>query len=128
MVRQTRTAGGIAVWALGVLLAGVFLAVGIPKLTGGTTPWLQASAMEGFPAWMRILVGLFEVAGGLALLVPPFAGYAALGLAVLMIPATITQTMSAQPGLALIPILLFLMLLLLAWLREPTTVRGLYRG
>jgi uncharacterized membrane protein YphA (DoxX/SURF4 family) len=124
---RARTSNSIAAWVLSVFLAGVFIAAGIPKLTGGTTPWLQAAAMHGFPAWMRIVVGIFEVAGGLALLIRPLAIYGAIGLAVLMIPATITQGMSGEPGLY-VPVVLLVLLVVLGWLRDPTTVRELYRG
>ena len=124
---RPRTTTSLAAWVLSVLLAGVFIAAGVPKLAGGTTPWLQAAAMHGFPAWMRIVVGTFEVAGGLALLVPSLAIYGALGLAVLMIPAMITQGMSGEPGI-FVPFILLILLVVLAWLRDPATVRGLYRG
>ena len=54
---------------------------GIPKITGSAPIWLQAAAMRGFPAWLRIVVGVVEVISGLALLIPGVAIYAALGLA-----------------------------------------------
>ena len=80
---KARTHSAI-VWALSVLLACVFLLAGIPKITGSAPIWLQAAAMRGFPAWLRIVVGVVEVISGVALLIPGVAIYAALGLAVLM--------------------------------------------
>jgi hypothetical protein len=102
----------------------VFLTAGIPKLFGAQPPALQAAAMHGFPAWLRVLVGLAEVAGGLSLLIPRFAVYGALGLALLMVPATITQAMSGEPGL-FVPIGLCALLVLLAWLRDEQVLRNL---
>src|ERR1700674_3994130 len=93
-----RRANTALVWALSVLLAIVFLGAGIPKLLGTSTMGLQAAAMRGFPGWLREVVGVAEIAGSLALLVPSVAAYAAVGLAVLMVPATITQVMSGEPG------------------------------
>lgn len=124
---RTRTANGMVIWALSVLLAGVFLAAGIPKLTGGETVWLQAAAMRDFPGWLRAVVGVLEVVGGLALLVPAIAIYAAFGLAILMIPAAITQVVSGQSGVY-VPLILIVLLLFVAWRRDPVTARGVYRS
>src|SRR5579862_2062336 len=124
---RARGTTGAAVWVLSVLLAGVFILAGIPKILGAETLWLQAAAMHGFPAWMRVLVGVCEVAGGLALLIPGLAIYGAIGLGILMIPATITQAMSGEPGLY-VPILMFILLAVLATQRDPDTTRALYRG
>ena len=115
----------IVVWIVSVLLAAVFATTGIAKLIGRDPIGLQAAAMHGFPQWIRTLVGIVEVAGGAALLVPPVAGVAASMLALLMVPATITQWVSGEPGL-FIPILLFALLLLVAWRRNPALVRERY--
>ncbi len=123
---KARTHSAI-VWALSVLLACVFLLAGIPKITGSAPIWLQAAAMRGFPAWLRIVVGVVEVISGVALLIPGVAIYAALGLAVLMVPAAITQQMSGEPGV-LIPLVLLVLLLTVAWRRDPATTRALYRS
>jgi putative oxidoreductase len=124
---RARATTGAAVWALTVLLAGIFITAGVPKILGIEAFWLQAAAMHGFPAWMRVLVGVCEVAGGVALLVPALAIYGAIGLGILMIPAAITQAMSGEPGLY-VPIVLLVLLLAVGWLRDPVTMRALYRG
>lgn len=124
---RARTTNGVLIWALSVLLTCVFLLAGIPKITGGDPIWLQAAAMRGFPAWIRTVVGVVEVVGALALLIPGVAIYAALGLAFLMIPAAITQQMSGEPGV-LIPVVLLVLLLTVAWRRDPAATRGLYRS
>jgi putative oxidoreductase len=123
---KARTHSAI-VWALSVLLTCVFLLAGIPKITGSAPIWLQAAAMRGFPAWLRIVVGVVEVIAGVALLIPGVAIYAALGLALLMVPAAITQQMSGEPGV-LIPLALLVLLLTVAWRRDPATTRALYRS
>jgi putative oxidoreductase len=124
---RARATTGAAVWTLSVLLALIFIAAGVFKLVGAETFWLQAAAMRGFPPWMRVLVGLFEVAGAVALLVPALAIYGAIGLGILMIPAAITQAMSGEPGLY-VPFVLFALLMIVGWWRDPTTMRGLYHG
>jgi magnesium-transporting ATPase (P-type) len=60
------------------------------------------------------------------LLIPATSAVAATLLALLMVPATITQRVSGEPGI-LIPATLFVLLLVLAVLRRPDAVRNLYR-
>jgi uncharacterized membrane protein YphA (DoxX/SURF4 family) len=127
MERERATVHGLLVWALSVLLAGAFFAAGVPKIAGSQTLGLQAAAMQGFPAWLRIVVGVVEVAGAVGLLVPGMAVYAAIGLAFLMIPASITQYVSGEPGVY-VPLFLLALLLLVAWRRDPVTARRIYRS
>src|SRR5437867_427236 len=98
MEQRTRNADAVVIWILSVLLAAVFATTGISKLVGREPIGLQAAAMRGFPTWIRSVVGIVELAGALALLVPPVASIAAAMLALLMIPATITQWISGEPG------------------------------
>jgi len=125
MEQRTRNADAVVVWILSVLLAAVFATTGIAKLTGTEPIGLQAAAMEGFPPWIRTVVGLVEVIGAAAILVPPAAAFAASLLALLMIPATITQWISGQPGV-LVPVVMLVLLLLVAWRRNPAAVRAGY--
>lgn len=124
---RARTANGVLVWTLSLVLAGVFLVAGIPKITGTDAVGLQAASMQAFPGWLRVVVGAVEVAGAIGLVIPALAAYAALGLALLMVPASITQYMSGEPGLY-VPVGLFVLLLVLAWRRDPAATAGLYRS
>ena len=125
-MERERTRNSALVWVLEVALAAVFVLAGVSKLLGTETFVLQAAAMRGFPDWIRIVVGVFEIAGGIALLIPGLTTNAALALAILMIPAAITQYISGEPGI-FVPIVLFVLLLLLAERREPVTVRNSIR-
>jgi uncharacterized membrane protein YphA (DoxX/SURF4 family) len=125
MEQRTRSADSVVVWILTVLLAAVFATTGIAKLVGAEPIGLQAAAMEGFPQWIRMVVGIVELAGATMLLIPPTASIAAALLALLMIPATITQWISGQPGV-FVPVLLLVLLLLVAWRRNPAAVRAGY--
>ncbi len=120
-----RNADSVVVWILSVLLAAVFATTGIAKVIGAEPIGLQAAAMIGFPEWIRLLVGLVEIAGAIMILIPSVAAIAAALLALLMIPATITQWTSGQPGV-FVPIALFAILLIVAWRRNPTAVRASY--
>lgn len=125
MEQRTRSADSIVVWILSFILAAVFATTGVAKLIGTEPIGLQAAAMEGFPQWIRTVVGLVEIAGATMLLIPPVAAIGAAMLALLMIPATITQWISGEPGV-FVPIVLLVLLLLVAWRRNPAAVRAGY--
>ena len=57
-MERARGSAVIAATILSVLLAGVFLAAGVPKLIGAEPLILQAAAMRGFPEWIRIVVAV----------------------------------------------------------------------
>jgi putative oxidoreductase len=67
----------IALWTLQVLLAAMYVvASGVPKLVGDAYA-VQIFDDLGTGQWLRVVVGLLEVAGGIGLLVPRLAGLAA---------------------------------------------------
>src|ERR687895_296185 len=123
---KKRAVNDFVIWSLSVVLAAIFLLTGVPKLIGLGTVGLQASAMRGFPDWIRILVGFVETAGAIGLLIPATATFAALALAVIMVPATLTQFMSGEGGVW-IPPLLLVALVFVAWRRNVKYVSDSYR-
>jgi len=125
MEQRTRNGDSVVIWILTVLLAAVFATTGTAKLIGTEPIGLQAAAMNGFPAWIRTIVGITELVGAVALFVAPVAAFAAAMLAILMVPATITQWISGQPGV-LVPVVIGVLLLVLAWRRAPGVVRAGY--
>lgn len=125
-MERSRASSSIIATILSVALAAVFLAAGIPKLIGAEPLILEAAAMRGFPGWIRVVVALVEVAGAIALLFPAASAAAALLLAVLMVPAALTQRVSGEPGI-LIPVVIFVALLVLASMRTPGAVTGFWR-
>lgn len=125
-MERPRASSGIAATILSVLLAAVFLAVGVAKIIGAEPLILQAAAMRGFPEWIRIVVAIVEVIGAIGLLIPATSAVAATLLALLMVPAVITQRVSGEPGI-FVPVVLFLLLFALAALRRPDRVRTIWR-
>ena len=125
-MEQRRSGHNVAVWALTILLAGLFLVTGAAKLVGASTFYLQAATMRGFPAWIRVVVGLVEVGSAVALLAPRAALYGAVALFILMFPAAVTQHMSGERG-TWIPVVVALLLLYVAWRRNEDGVRALWR-
>jgi putative oxidoreductase len=122
-MKSARWAKGVAIWAVCALLAAVFLIVGIQKLAGGATYWVQIFSMAGYPPWFRTVVGLAETVGGVCLLIPRFSSIAATALAIVMFGATFTQLVSGEGG-ASVPALLLILLLVVAWNRRPPELRA----
>ncbi len=92
-MERVSTTKTVAFWVLKLMLAGVFVLVGIQKLVGGEA-WVRIFEMARYPDWFRTVVGVIETVGGLALLIPGLAAYAAIALAVVMFGATFTQLVS----------------------------------
>lgn len=110
----------VALWVLQVLLAAFFVFASAPKLLGDPTA-VQMFDLIGFGQWFRYLTGALELVGAIGLLVPRLAGLAALGLAGVMIGATITQVFAFHtPGMALMPLALVVVFLGLAWGRRQS--------
>ena len=109
--------GRIATLVLSGLLALLYVAAGIPKVIGAESAVTGFQSM-GYPAWFRLLIGVIEIGGGVALLIPRLAFYAAGSLGVVMIGAAYTLVMHREPGVA-IPIVCLLLLSIVAYLRRP---------
>ena len=96
-----------AMWILSVLLAAAFVFGGVAKLIG-TEDMVKAFNQFGYPGWFRILIGLIELVGGIALLVPKFAIDAASFLIVIMVGAILTVFFA---GASIVPPLVTMLLL-----------------
>lgn len=92
-----------ATWALQVVLALAFLAAGGAKLAG-IAAMVQIFDQIGVGQWFRVVTGLVEIIGAIGLLVPGFAGPAALWLGFTMVCAVITHAtvLHTNPAAAVI--------------------------
>lgn len=126
-MQRARAVDAFVIWTLSVLLAATFVLAGLPKLLGTSPIGFQAAMMDGFPPWIRFLVGLVEVVCGLMLLFPPLATIGAACLAFLTVAAVATQYASGQPGIW-VPLLVLLGLAFVAWRRNAVAVEQGYRG
>ncbi|WP_264051076.1 DoxX family protein [Methylobacterium flocculans] len=106
----------ILAWSLQVLLALVFLAAGGAKLAG-VPMMVEVYDFIGVGQWFRIVTGLVEVAGAIALLVPGYAAFAALWLACTMVGAIVAH-LTALPTPAAPAAVLLALTATLAWLRR----------
>jgi len=110
---------------LRVVMAVVLLGAGGAKVVGDA--WMVAVFHAiGLGQWLRYVVGILEIVGGLALLVSPLAGVAALALVAMMIGAVLTEIMIVRrPPIAALAALAALMLI--AWGHREDTRRLLAR-
>src|ERR671915_70229 len=122
---KKRAVNDFVVWTLSVILAGIFLLTGVPKFFTWEPIVLAAAGMRDFPAWIRVIVGIVEVAGAVGLLVPSTATFAALMLGALMVPATLTQYASGE-GALWVPLVLLAALVFVAWRRNVKYVSDSY--
>ncbi len=97
----------ITKWVLAILLAFLFISAGYPKLLSKASMIHRFEAW-GYAPWFVKVVGLVELLGGIFLVIPKTAFYAALALAIVMLGAVYTHiaTGIGGPGFALIVLIL----------------------
>jgi putative oxidoreductase len=115
-MERVSAAKNAALWVLKVMLAAVFVLVGVQKLLGRTA-WVDLFAMAGYPEWFRTVVGAIEAVCGIGLLIPAVSSYAAITLAVVMFGATFTQLVSGGGWATLASLALLVALIAVARLR-----------
>lgn len=99
----------IVLWIVSILLAAMFVMAGSGKVFSPA----QAGQMfvnYGYPVWFAVVIGLVEVIGGILLLGPRVAAYAAGALVVVMAGASVTHLKTAgEAPRALVPIVLLVL-------------------
>ena len=107
---------------LQIAAAAIFLFAGSRKLMADPQ-MVAVFAKVGIGQWFRLLTGMLEIGGALALLVPRTAAFAAILLAVVMVGAAIAHLtmLGGSPALA---IMLLVVCWGIAWLRRASLVPG----
>ena len=100
----------ITLWILSGLVALAFLA--------GAAAMVELFDKVGRGQWFRYFTGLLEVAGGIGLLIPRYAFYAAGLLGLVMVGAIIAHVtvLGTSPAA---PVVLLVLSGTIAWLRKP---------
>lgn len=108
----------IATWVARGLLALLFVAAGSMKLAGQPEA-VAAFARLGLGQGFRVFIGCCELAGGLGLVLTPFAALAAVGLALVMVGAVLSHllVLGGNPVGALVALALSLFI---AWSERDT--------
>lgn len=117
-MRRDRIFDSTLIGTASIALAALFVWAGIRQLTGLETVAMQATMLDGFPAWMRVMVGIIEIVGAVGLLIPATSVFAALILAVVTIPSVVGQIIYGG-GRIWLPLAILAGLLLVAWRRSP---------
>ncbi len=113
-------------WVLRVLLAAVFLSTGVRKWLGDDA--MTATFAElGAGQWLRYVTGTLEIAGAIGLLIPFFAGAAAVGLMGVMVGAAFSEAFILGDGDPVAPVILFIVAAIVAWFRRATILPVLQR-
>ena len=87
----------VAVWACAIFLAVAFVFVGMSKLQGrSAVGWAERFGNWGYPANVSFVVGVFEILGGLGVLIPRWRRAAAAVLVGVMIGALGTHAVHAE--------------------------------
>jgi len=116
---STGVRANASMWVLQGLLAAVFLWSGIPKLLGDDATTATFEEL-GAGQWLRYVIGTAEIAGAIGLLIPFFAGLAALGLMGVMVGATLSEAIVLEAGDPVTPAILLALAAIVAWYRRDT--------
>ncbi|MGW1739696.1 DoxX family protein [Nocardia sp. NPDC001965] len=109
-------------WTLQILLGLFFIiASGGPKLVIPNSLTENAPENLTIPFGLLIFIGVVEVAGGIALMVPRLSALAAAGLSVLTVLAAGTQAfLAGEPAMAIFPLVLAAIFAWIAYERRAT--------
>ena len=112
----------IALWIVQILAAAAFLAAAAAKLTGQPM-MIDVFARLGLGQGFRYVTAIVEVIGGVGLLIPRFAGKAALLLAVTMAFAVLAH-LTVIGGNPVPAIVLLVLTSAVAWVRRREIALG----
>jgi putative oxidoreductase len=124
-IQSARPTRRIGAWALQGVIAAAFLAAGSAKLAG--VPFMVDLFQQiGIGQWFRVVTGVVEVVGGVALLTPGLASIGALWLGGTMVGAVATHlfVLHTSPVPAIV---LGLLNALVVYLRRDELVALLHR-
>lgn len=121
--RQSEAPSFSGIWALTIILALIYIMSGVPKV--GAFDFIAARFEEvwGYPEWFRTLIGGLEFIGGIFLIIPATAFYAASMLGVIMLGAIYTHLALGNPLFTPIPAICLILLMIVAYTRRPDYLR-----
>ena len=112
--------GTIALWALRIALAILFVVNFGPGKVMGSEQAVQTFADIGVGQWLRYLTGALEIVFGLGLLIPRLGGLAALGLVGVLAGAVLAEIVLLDADV-LVPLTLLICVAAIAWFRRHDT-------
>ena len=107
----------ITLWLVSGLVALTFLGAGGAKLAGAAA-MVDLYNRVGLGQWFRYFTGVLEVGGGIGLLMPRYAFYAAVLLAIVMVGA-LTAHLTVDSDSPVLAVVLLVLTVTIAYLRRP---------
>ena len=107
----------ITLWLVSGLVALTFLGAGGAKLAGAAA-MVDLYNRVGLGQWFRYFTGVLEVGGGIGLLMPRYAFYAAVLLAIVMVGA-LTAHLTVDSDSPVPAVVLLVLTVTIAYLRRP---------
>ena len=111
----------IGKWLFQVFLGAIFVMIGVAKFL--EPAWALKFERWGYPPGFHLVIGTLEALGGIGLLIPPLTSYAALGLIVIMIGASLTHFVHGETARVMAPVPHIVLLTLLAFVRRSSARR-----
>ena len=123
----------IALWVVQVLLAAAFFAHGWMLLS--PPPQIAEQMNASLPRWFQLFLGVAEVLAavgltlpGLTKILPWLVTWAAGGIMIVMVSATVFHLMRAEISSAAITLVLFAMAAFVAYMRQRVLPIGIRRA
>jgi uncharacterized membrane protein YphA (DoxX/SURF4 family) len=113
----------VLVWLAQIVLALLFAGAALGKLTSNPQ-LIEKFRAYGYPDGFCMLIGVLEAVGAIGLLIPPTAGYAAMGLFGIMIGASFTHLTHHEAAQLWRPIVFAVLLAFVIYSRKAWPVRG----
>jgi len=112
----------IGEWVLSGLLGVMFLFAGGFKLSGAQVA-IDNFAKWGYPDWFRVVTGVIEVAAGVLVVIPRTSLLGAALILPTMVGAVLTHLTHEEARNVPLPLILFALAAVLAYLRRPERFR-----
>ena len=113
----------IATWVIQVLIGLEFIIAGQAKFTNPEL-WSEQFEGWGYPNSFYLVIGGIELILAILVFIPKYSAKAALGLAVVMIGATITHAIHQEWDRIIVTLIITGMALLLFYLRKERHVKS----
>jgi hypothetical protein len=112
----------IVYYVLLVIISGLFLASGVPKLLAQPLA-VSSFATAGLPLWFMYLIGIGEILGAIGLWINPVFRYAYEGLFLVLAGAFGTTLAFLGIAMALFPLVVAILLGIVVWLHNKPLAR-----
>jgi uncharacterized membrane protein YphA (DoxX/SURF4 family) len=111
------------IWALGLILALIFLYQGAIKVVG-TRAAIDEFERWMFPQWFRLFIGASELLLTVLLMIPRVRFFGALGAVALMLGAIPVNVRAEEYGFLPVPLFVLASAAYLAWTLRPQPLRS----